>query len=491
MRVLFVTSEVATLFKLGGLADVSYALPSALKRLGVDIAIALPYYASMKIKKSHCIGPIAVSFEKRRELVFIFKCVLPGARVPVYLFRHPILNEYRAHADKLLQTRFAFFSQAVATYLTVAAMRGERWPIIHANDWHTALLPMLLGESPKVFFRTNGDITGLETLQASEVHTILTIHNPVYHGIVKAKLAKQIFLDTRQFHILKDGGTPYINMLREGIEYADVMTTVSPTFAREMLHGNYGPHVTGMLERRKDKILGILNGIDTTLWDPRIDPNLPRRYSIASVARVKPYIKRHLQRALRLLEKDSPLFGFIGRIEQNQKGIDILLGAVEPLLAAGSIQLAILGTGNPKLVKAIRALTKKYTTSVAFTHTFDERLARRMYAGCDVMVVPSRFEPCGLIQIIAMRYGTIPLVRKTGGLADTVTDGKTGFVFGPYTKTALRGAIERAIKRKYNDSAGWSKMVVRVMRQDHSWTKSARAYKRLYEKLSLTVDVLS
>ena len=482
MRVLFVTSEVATLFKLGGLADVSYALPTALKKIGVDITIALPYYASIKLKKSRCIGPIAVSFDKKRELVFIFKTQLAG--VPVFLFRHPMLNEYRAHADKLLQTRFAFFSQTVATYVTVAAMRGERYQIVHANDWHTALLPLLLGESPKVFFRINGEINGLETLQAAEIDTILTIHNPVYHGIVKAKLAKQIFLDTRQFHILKDGGTPYINMLREGIEYADVMTTVSPTFAREMIHGSYGPHVTGMLQRRKDKIIGILNGIDTTLWDPRIDHNLPRRYSIATVHRVKPFIKKHLQRALRMSEADVPLFGFVGRLESKQKGIDILLGAIEPLLAARAIQVAILGTGNKKLVKAIRALTKTYKRSIAFTHTFDERLARRMYAGCDVMVIPSRFEPCGLIQMIAMRYGTIPLVRKTGGLADTVSDGKTGFVFGPYTKTALRRAIERAIAKKYKDPAGWSKMILRVMRQDHSWTKSARAYKKLYDKLT-------
>ena len=483
MRVLFVTSEVATLFKLGGLADVSYALPAALKRIGVDIAIALPYYTSIKIKKSRCIGPIAVSFDKMRELVFIFKAILPGTRVPVYLFRHPLLNEYRAHADKLLQTRFAFFSQAVATYITVAAMRGERWPIIHCNDWHTALLPLLLGESPKVFFRTNGDTPGLETLQAQEVDTILTIHNPVYHGIAKPKLADQISLDKRQFHILKDGGTPYINLLREGIEYADVMTTVSPTFAREMLRGNYGPHVTGMLNRRKNKIIGILNGIDTTLWNPRTDRHIPRRYTIATVHTVKPFIKGQLQRALRLPQEDKTLFGFVGRLDPRQKGMDILLGAVEKLLAKESLQLVVLGTGNQKIVKAIRNIAKKYKNSVAFVHTFDERLARRMYAGCDVMVVPSRFEPCGLIQMIAMRYGTIPLVRKTGGLADTVTDGKTGFVFGPYTKTALREAMVRAINRKYKDPGFWNKMITRVMRQDHSWAKSARAYKRLYQTL--------
>lgn len=484
MRVLFVTSEVAGLFKLGGLADVSYALPVALSKIGVDIALALPYYTSIKLKHSKCLGPLAVSFDGTRELVFIFKAVIPGNHVPVYLFRHPLLNEYKTHADKLLQIRFAFFSQTVATYLTVAAMRGERWTIVHSNDWHTALLPLLLGESPKVFFRINGDIPGLGSLVAREVHTVLTIHNPMYHGTVTAKLVDQIALDKRQFHILNDTGhVSYINMLREGIEYADVMTTVSPTFAREMLRGNYGPHVTGMLKKRKQKIIGILNGIDTTVWNPRTDRHLPRRYSIATASTVKPFIKGHLQRLLRLPQVGVPLFGFVGRLESRQKGIDILLAAIEKFINQGVIQVAILGTGTPRMVKTIERITKKYKNSAAFVHTFDERLARRMYAGCDVMVVPSRYEPCGLIQMIAMRYGTIPLVRKTGGLADTVKDGKTGFVFGPYTKTALGEAIEHTINQKQKDPSGWSKMITRVMRQDHSWTKSARAYKRLYEKL--------
>lgn len=482
MRVLFVTSEVATLFKLGGLADVSYALPTALKRIGVDVTIALPYYASIKFKYSRCVGPVAVSFDGKRELVFIFKAILTGTKVPIYLFRHPLLNEYKTN-DDLLKIRFAFFSQAVATYLTVSAMGGVHWSIIHCNDWHTALLPLLLGESPKVFFRVNGDIPGLETLQAQQVHTILTIHNPLYHGTVTAKLVDYIALDRRQFHILNGNGKfTYINMLREGIEYADVMTTVSPTFAKEMIHGNYGPHVTGMLNKRKDKLIGILNGLDTELWNPRWDKAIPYNYSLTDVTSKKPLLKDHLQRSLKMSSLSVPLFSFVGRLDMRQKGIDILLLAAEKLLPSGKMQLVILGTGSKKVVSTVARLAKTFPDRCSFIPTFDENLARRMYAGSDFMLVPSRYEPCGLIQMIAMRYGTIPLVRKTGGLADSVIDGKTGIVFVPYTMTALIQSMQKAINI-YHKSPTWNQMVRRVMRQDFSWKRSAKAYKKLYQNL--------
>ena len=248
MRILFVTSEVATVFKLGGLADVSYALPAALKRLGVDIRIALPFYARIKLKVVKCIGPLAVSWDGRRELVFVFMARLRNTHVPLVLFRHPILDEYKAHPTDGLDnpTRFAFFCQTVATYITVEAIKGECFDVIHCNDWHTALLPLLLGESPKVFFRNGHAFSSIlpkETLGSQAVRSVLTVHNPVYHGVTGTDLIKKIALDTRQFHVLRDRGHSYINLLREGLEYADVITTVSPTFAREMLAQNYGPHL--------------------------------------------------------------------------------------------------------------------------------------------------------------------------------------------------------------------------------------------------------
>lgn len=486
MKVLFVTSEVATVFKLGGLGDVSYALPAALKRLGVDVGIGMPFYARVKLKTVKCVGPLAVSWDSRRELVFVFVGRLADTRVPLLLFRHPILNDYRGDKETDSPTRFAFFCQAVATYITVEAMRGERFDIIHCNDWHTALLPLLLGESPKVFFRngphTHPALIPKDTLASSAVRSILTVHNPLYHGTTATALIKKISLDTRQFHVLRDWERSYINLLREGLEYADVITTVSPTFAREMLDENYGPHVTGILKKRKDRLTGILNGIDTTLWDPKHDPYLSENYRIRNVTNIKISLKAHLRQSLKLPEVNVPLVGFVGRLDKRQKGLDILLEAAGKLLRKRAIQLIILGTGVPPVVKMIEKVAVKYQDGFAFVHTFDERLARRIYAGADILLVPSKYEPCGLTQMIAMRYGTIPLVRKTGGLADTVQDGESGFVFEKYRASALVQAMERAIAT-WQDSKVWDRMVKTVMRQDFSWKRSAREYLAVYRKL--------
>lgn len=477
MRVLFVTSEVATVFKLGGLADVSYALPAALKRLRVDVWVALPYYAKAKVKTAKCLGPLAVSWDGRRELVFVFQAKLGNTGVPLLLFRHPILDEYKAHGSVDLPIVFSFFCQTIATYITVEAIKGERFDLIHCNDWHTALLPLLLGESPKVFFQTK------ETLSSQAVRSILTIHNPMYHGTTATGLIQKIALDRRQFHVLRDWGHSYINLLREGLEYADIITTVSPTFAREMLVSNYGPHVTAVLKKRKDHLIGILNGLDPKLWDPKNDPNLSSHYSVKNVQSVKMLLKAHLRQALKLPEINVPVFGFVGRLDKHQKGLDILLDAAQKLLKKRAIQLVMLGTGVPPVVKTIEKVQTKYPDTFAFIHTFDERLARRIYAGSDMLLVPSKYEPCGLTQMIAMRYGTIPLVRKTGGLSDTVEDGITGFVFEKYRTGALVEAMERAIVA-WQEPERWQRMVKTAMREDFSWKRSAREYKMLYQKLT-------
>lgn len=490
MRILFATSEVATVFKLGGLGDVSYALPAALRRHKVHIEIALPYFAKAKIKHPVCLGPLAVSFDRKRELVFIFAAKLGDTGVPLILFRHPMLDEYKGTKEIDIVTRFAFFSHAVATYCVAQALQGKRYDLIHCNDWHTALIPLLLGDSPKVFFRyANHHHLHLgqeKTLTADVVRTVLTIHNPSYHGIASTSLVRKIALDSRQFHVLKDGSDRYINLLREGLEYADTITTVSPTFAREMLFDNYGPHVTSILRARKDHLLGILNGIDETLWDPKHDAHLPYRYNKDNVIPVKMKLKAHLVHSLRLPQADVPLFGFVGRLDKRQKGLDILLEAVEILCKAKQIQFVMLGTGAPTVVKLIENVQKKYPGSFVFTHTFDERLARRIYAGSDILLVPSKYEPCGLTQMIAMRYGTIPLVRKTGGLADSVKDGKTGFVFGPYTMTALVKKMREAIRVFQKDPKTWKAMIARAMREDFSWKRSAKEYLALYRRLLYT-----
>ncbi|MBI4066265.1 glycosyltransferase, partial [Candidatus Gottesmanbacteria bacterium] len=244
-----------------------------------------------------------------------------------------------------------------------------------------------------------------------------------------------------------------------------------------------GPHVTAILKERKDRLIGILNGIDTTLWDPKHDPNLSENYNIKDVTKRKISLKIHLRESLSLPEVNVPMFGFVGRLDKRQKGLDILLEAGEKLLRKRAIQLVMLGTGVPPVVKAIEKVHAKYPESFAFIHTFDERLARRIYAGSDILLVPSKYEPCGLTQMIAMRYGTIPLVRKTGGLADTVEDGVTGFVFEKYQASALITAMERAIAA-WREPKAWLRIVKTAMRQDFSWKRSAREYLGLYRKLT-------
>lgn len=473
MRVLFVTSELAGLYKIGGLGDVSRSLPVALKKLRVDVRVAMPYYKAIELKAVHCVGQIAVDFDGKRELVFIFESKIPDTAVPIYLFRHPKLDEY--HEGDIIE-KFAFFSCCVGRlYEFAPQILGGKLDIVHCHDWHTALVPLLLGESNKLRREK-------ETLESIRTKTILTIHNLLYQGGAPVSLIKTLHLPKRIFHILPTKKGPTIKLFREGLEHADVISTVSPTYAKEILSGDYGEHVNEVLRRRRGDVLGILNGIDDATWDPRDDTSLPVHYSRDNVLSGKQANKEYLQRSLKLPVAKIPLIGFVGRLEVRQKGIDILIAALGHLLPDGA-QVIILGTGPKKIKQILTAFAKKYPDHFCFVPTFDERLARRIYAGADMLVVPSKFEPCGLTQMIAMRYGTIPIVRKTGGLADTVEEGKTGFVFEDYTESALLGKLKEAIVLWNTDPKRWSRMARWCMRQDFSWLVSAKKYKALYRKL--------
>jgi starch synthase len=473
MKVLFVTSEVAGLYKRGGLADVSYSLPVALSKSGVKVAIAVPFYEKIKLHDVHCVGQLAIDFDRRRELVFIFETILPGTTVPVYLFRHPMLNNYD---DEHIVARFAFFSKAVAQlYLYAHQTLGGPYDIIHCNDWHTALIPLLVGENRKVGFRER------ETLESTNVKTVLTIHNLMYKGETGLSLALKLGFPKSIFH---DFATPLgraIRLLTEGMECADIVTTVSPTYADEIMKGKHGGLVTDIFKRRGDRMVGILNGIDQALWDPMHDQYLPENYGKKNVASKKQHIKEHLQTTFRLPKHRVPLFGFVGRLESRQKGLDLIASAIRAL-PKESYQLVLLGTGEKKMVNLFTELSEAHE-NVGFVHTFDERLARRIYAGSDIMLIPSKFEPCGLTQMIAMRYGTLPLVRKTGGLADSVDDKKTGFVFGPYTKSALIKKMQTAMALYRDDPDEFGKMIGRVMKADFSWQHQVKSYKDLYREL--------
>ena len=481
MKVLFVTSEVATLYKRGGLGDVSYALPVALAKKNVEVAILMPFFTHIRPDFVKCVGQIAVDYDHKRELVFVFTTKLGGTNIPVYLLRHPKMDEYEN--TKIVDT-FAFFSKSASKLIKEVsyAINGP-YDIIHCHDWHTALVPMLLGENDKVQHAIGKEkdtkkYHSKKTVEALHTKTIITIHNLLYQGETSIRITEKLGLPKSIFHPIATPLGTAVKLLREGLEFADVITTVSKTYAKEISSGS--GTVATLIASRPDKVIGILNGIDQGLWNPRIDPHIPKHYGILDVISGKKFIKDRLQKAVHLpINPSMPLIGFVGRLEPRQKGVDLIRKTIQTMPPHFS-QFIILGTGDPKVVTAFEILAKKYKDSVAFIHTFDERLARRIYAGSDIMLVPSKFEPCGLTQMIAMRYGTVPVVRSTGGLADSVRNGKTGFVFKNYTETALTATILHGLSIMKNSPDAWRAMIALIMRQNFSWDRSAREYKRLY-----------
>jgi starch synthase len=470
MHILFVTSEVAGIFKIGGLADVSLSLPLALAKEGVKVTVALPFYKTIDIQGVKGVGELSVDFGGHRHMVFIFAKKMDTHGTTLLLFRHPLLDEY--HGSPIEET-FAFYSRVISTfYLHGNYMSKYPIDIVHCHDWHTALVPLLIGEQNKLHGKK-------ETIQAQKARTIITIHNLLYQGVVGVDIADRLDAPRELFHTKEDR----VSLLREGFEYADIITTVSPTYAKEIVQTSHHDGVGDVLQRRGDRVRGILNGIDPAAWDPKHDRALSYTFDRESVFRVKPQLKESLQKEVGLPQERVPLYGFVGRIEPRQKGIDIVIGALETLLATTPMQVVVLGTGDPKTVRELQQLAKSYKDKLVFVHMFDEKLARRIYAACDVLLVPSKFEPCGLTQMIAMRYGTIPLVRATGGLADSVKDEETGFVFGEYSKEDLIRVIERAQKAWFVDGPAWKELVHRVMREDFSWDRSAMLYKEMYDGL--------
>jgi starch synthase len=499
MKVLFVTSEVSGLFKKGGLGDVSHELPLALSRLGVDISIILPFYEDIKVRDVACVGQISVDFGNTRETVFVFRTQIGNGRgsIPCYLLRHLRLNTY---GGEKMQEMFAFFSMAVANfYLYAPHVLGGMYDIIHCNDWHTALIPMILGEKNKTLKNDKNKKKTAETFASLGTKSIITIHNLLYQGDSDEKIIEKIGLPKPLFHVYRGEKRDYFKILREGLEYADAVTTVSPTYAKEITTGGFGQHMDKVLAERSDRVTGILNGIDTSLWDPASDPTLAHKFNIINAAKVKAENRSALAKVVGIPDDGLPMFGFIGRIEAQQKGTDLIREAVEYLMDPQSAQcmsypnrhtgekscpfhIVLLGTGQKEEVARLTVFTKRYPNAV-FVNDFDEVLARKIYAGCDFMLIPSKFEPCGLIQLISMRYGSIPIVRKTGGLADSVEDGVTGFTFDDYDPKELARTMAKALVLRGSDTKAWEAMVKAAMKEDFGWDASAKKYMALYRKL--------
>jgi starch synthase len=474
MKVLFAASEAMPLVKTGGLADVVGALPKALVKRGIDVSVMLPKYSEIPKEitdRANYIGYTYVGLGWRRQYVGLFEVYENGIRFLLldneYYFNRGYLYGYGdAEAE-----RFAFFSFAVLESLEVLK---EMPDILHCHDWQTGLVPMLL--------RTRyANRPGYR-----DIRTVFTIHNLQYQGVFARGLLQDL-LSAGDDLFTHDGLEFYgaASCMKAGLKYADKLTTVSPTYAREIQTEAYGEKLDGLLRERSGELTGIVNGIDTDEYDPMRDPHLavPYRDSREKKKRNKTVLQQELG-----LETDEsvPVIGIVSRMA-GQKGFDLIGGAL-PELMKEQVQLAVVGSGDAQIEAMMRDAIHRYPGRVAVWFGFHEGLARRVYAGSDIYLMPSRFEPCGLSQMIALRYRTVPVVRETGGLCDTVesyneyTGTGNGFSFGPATVHDLLFTVRRALSF-YRDDHAWAKILANGAKRNYGWDASAREYEQLYREL--------
>ena len=483
MRVLEIASEAVPFAKTGGLADVAGALPEALAGQGLDVSLVIPAYAEA-LGKGLPIEPAGIEFDvpigagSRRAR--ILRCRRPGQRADVYLianddlFDRPTLyggtSDYSDNAE-----RFIFFSRAA---LELACRLGGPWDILHCHDWQTGLVPayrrLVYGSHPAV----------------ANARTVMTIHNMAYQGLFWHWDMLLTGIDWSHFTWQEMEFYGQLSLLKTGIVFADAITTVSPTYAREIQTSPGGCGLEGLLASRRDVLTGIVNGIDTAVWDPANDPHLPRAFGVADVDAGKQAARIALAARLGHAAADArPLVAFVGRLVE-QKGITLILDAITKLAGTGRARFITLGTGGHDEEAAMRRVAAAFPGAVDAVIGFDEGLAHLVQAAADITLVPSRFEPCGLTQLYAQRYGSIPVVRATGGLVDTVVDASpatirdgsaTGFVFKGFDAPGLEHALGRALAA-YDDKPLWNTLVGNAMRRDWSWAASGRDYARLFER---------
>jgi starch synthase len=484
MRVLFVSSEIYPLAKTGGLADVSAALPRALAELGIDVQLVLPGYphaleaAVDRTIEANLPGPELPDGSGERTR--IVRARMPDSGLPVHLVDCPSLfaREGTLYQDSRGRDwpdngqRFAHFSRVAAAIATGRLVPGWRADVVHANDWHTGLLPLQLG-------------TDVEDRPG----TLFTIHNLAFQGLFPSSIIGAVgLLD----NLLTPDGIEFhgrVSFLKAGIRFSDRLTTVSPTYAREILTPEHGCGLDGLLCARAGDLTGILNGVDYTVWGPQADRDLPARFTLDDVAG-KAVCKREVQRELGLATNaEVPLIIWISRLT-DQKMADTALEVLPDVLERNA-QVAILGQGDPVLESGFRALAERNPGRLAVRISYTEPLAHRLYAAGDLLLHPARFEPCGLTPLYALRYGTIPIVRKVGGLADTIVDVSedtlrsemgTGFMFTQPDGRAMLECIDRALAT-FQRRVAWRKIMRRAMSQDFSWEASARRYLALYRQL--------
>ncbi|MBI5037512.1 MAG: glycogen synthase GlgA [Candidatus Kerfeldbacteria bacterium] len=489
MNVLFIAAELAPLAKVGGLADVAGALPKALISNTTDIRAVMPKYSTITLPPNAMklvAEKVPVAFAGTTEYISIFQTTIPDSQVPLYLIDNPhYLGTGSIYFDEITgpektkheAERFLFFSRAAVALPAALAWYPD---IIHCQDWHVGMVPLIK------------DVLGKSDPKLAKAKTLLTIHNLEYQGwYTQETVLNLLGFSIADHPVLANTKDGMLISLRQGILTADALNAVSQAYAEEILTPEYGAKLEGDIATRRADLSGILNGIDVSIFDPATDPLITKKFSNNDRAG-KIACKAALQKTMGLPPApEKPLLAIVTRLAQ-QKGVDLLADIADDIAAMGA-QLIVLGTGLETLEKLMTDAALRHPESIAVRIGFDNALAHQIYAGSDAFLMPSRYEPCGLGQMIAMRYGALPIVRATGGLKDTVhevradgTDGE-GFVFTELTADAFRSAIQRAITL-YQQPKSWHTVVMHDMELDFSWEASARAYQALYDKLITTAS---
>ena len=459
MKVVMCAAEMVPFSKVGGLADVLGALPVALEKQGCQVVVVVPGYkdeGSAGIKIESLSPDISVANIGKATKVYFVESKKFFDRDGIY---GDLDQDYEDNLD-----RFLYFSRRTIALLKEIDFSPE---ILHLHDWHTCLVAILLKElyARERFFK--------------QTKTVLTIHNVVYQGQFSKQEFPKLGLPSR---LLGPEGLEFygrLNLLKGGIEYCDAISTVSPTYSREIQTEEYGAGLAGVLKKHRSSLIGILNGVDYSIWDPKSDKYIASNY-LSDNLEGKSKDKEDLQRACGFnIRADLALFGMVTRLTE-QKGIDLLIKAIDQICGM-NLQLVVLGMPDTKFYPVLEGLAKRYPGKFCLRPGFDNPLAHKVYAGSDLFLMPSKYEPCGLSQLISFRYGTLPLVFKTGGLADTVSP-ENGFVFDRYDQQGLVESLQRAISA-YADKPRWDRLVKKVMKYDFSWDEAARQYLELYERV--------
>lgn len=463
MKIVFCSSEVFPFAKTGGLADVCGSLPIALEKIGMEVAVIMPAYRS-----------IGQSDKKIEQMTDMISRTRIGGNIQVYFIEHEdYFNREELYGNSLGDypdnlKRFEFYCDQALDLLKAIDFQPD---IIHCHDWHAALIPVYLKEkySEDEFF--------------AQTKTVMTIHNLAFQGVFPKEQYREIGIDG-SYAVQSFDYFSQINLLKAGIIYSDKVTTVSLQYAKEIQTKEFGCGLDAILRDRYDGVIGILNGLDHGIWNPQTDNFISEKYSPDNFGDAKLTNKMQLQKELGLDARDDvPLFGFVGRLS-HQKGLDLILESLEEVIKM-DVQVVFLGLGSSEYQARLGELASLYSDNIAVCFDFNEPLGHQIYAGSDLFLMPSQFEPCGLSQMISLHYGTIPIVYKTGGLIDTVKsfgalskDGN-GFVFNEYTKEAFLKVIQKSIKVFQNEKE-FHHLRVNAFRCDFSWGKSARMYQEIY-----------